>query len=101
MLSWKVYIADINKDEIVEYDIFKHSRFFQDCIKNKSHNKDKQTFTEQLEADLCYWFWSKNEWEIVLDCFPPLTYFKSEKVDVYKQVMMNWEVFSNYVWNNI
>lgn len=46
-----------------------------------------------------YYFWSKCEWEIILSDFPPSKKFQEKKVDVYEQVMLNWDIFINYVWN--
>lgn len=45
-----------------------------------------------------YYFWSKCEWEIILSDFPPSDRFKKKKVDVYEQVMLNWDKFINYLW---
>ena len=93
-----------------------------------------------------YYFWSKCEWEIVLDhwpngeyyelrkvlslqklydamnavgegypdskllatmdrrleirVFPENNRFQCEKIDVYEQVISNWEIFIDYLWNH-
>lgn len=79
-----------------------------------------EVLAEQLKSDLMYYFWSKSEWEIILTSWPPyLTsaqveelknlkeankYRESvdleiaEKIDIYDQIMNNWEPFILYIW---
>lgn len=67
-----------------------------------------------------YYFWSKCEYEVIITSFP--MYINQEeleiinnsdrkykiniepdvgvKVDIYSQIMNNFEVFVDYVWNN-
>ena len=47
-----------------------------------------------------YYFWSKCEWEIILSDWPPSDTFCKEKIDVFDQVMLNWDIFVDYIWNN-
>ena len=53
-----------------------------------------------VRNSLRYYYWSKCEWEIVLSDWPPSETFKKEKVDVYSQVVLNWDIFSEYIWEN-
>ena len=79
-----------------------------------------EVLAEQLKSDLMYYFWSKSECEIILTSWPPdLTsaqveelrnskeatkYCKSvnletaEKIDIYDQIVNNWEPFILYIW---
>lgn len=75
-----------------------------------------------------YYYWSKSEYETVITTWPP--YIESEeldrlnkekhereirnrpfyrdavnlttryKIDIYTQIMMNWDRFIDYIWNN-
>lgn len=98
MLEWKVLVSDFNEKDINEYNVFDHMRFYEDCRKNARkniHNYDE--FCRQLRIDLAYYYWSKFEWEIIISSWP--SYGESEtKVDVFDQVMLNWQVFCDYVW---
>jgi hypothetical protein len=60
----------------------------------------KDAFAESMKSELMYYFWSKYEWEV---CITEL--FDGEKkaetkVDVYMQVMQNYDVFVDYVWGH-
>lgn len=100
MLEWNVYIEDINRKEIEIFNIFKHSRFLDDLIKYKKKYKEKEEFLEKVKSSLMYYYWSKCEWEITLHDWPPHDSFKYEKIDVYQQVMLNWNQFGDYLWEN-
>ena len=99
MLEWKVLVSDFNGKEINEYNVFDHMRFYEDCKKNARkniHNYDE--FCKNLRIDLAYYFWAKCEWEIIVTDWPRGE--KSIKIDVYEQVMLNWDHFCDYVWSH-
>lgn len=99
MLVWNVYWEDWNGKEIGKYNIFAHTSFADGCKKAaKKFKADKDGFSEAVRRELMYYFWSKCEWEIVLGSWP--TGRSEEKVDVYDQVMLNWDHFIDYLWNN-
>lgn len=99
-MKWIVYYHDINRDKIDTYNVFKHGRFREDVIKAIKKYKNKDEFAEQLKSELQFYFWSKAEWEIVISPWVGGKNTKSIKIDVYDQVMNNWEIFVDYVWNN-
>lgn len=99
-LSWYVYRQDLNSGKIAPWDIFEHGRFRQDIIelliaKRLNENMDKVDFAKDVKSDLMYYFWSKAEYEIILknwigkDC--------EIKIDVYDQVMLNFDKFVDYL----
>jgi len=101
MLVWNVFLDDFNTHRIRTLNIFQHASFLDGCRKAaKKYADDKQAFAEQIEKILKYYFWSKTEYEIVLDTWPPSPRFHPEKVDVYDQVMLNWSVFIAWLWSN-
>lgn len=128
MLQWNVLCHNINTKSIEVYNIFKHVSFFDDIKKLFKKNLPKDEFALQLKRDVMYYFWSKAEWEIILTSFPTYIDsseldrlneehiefneqfghypYKSNinldigrKIDVYEQIMMNWQVFVDYVWD--
>ena len=102
MLTWNVYIGDFNGRKIEVYNIFDHGSFYNDCLKNKRKNgKDRDVFFEEMRKDLMYYFWSKCEWEIILQHWPSRPDFRDLKIDVYDQVRLNWDAFTDYVWTHI
>lgn len=124
-LVWNVFIE--RNDKIIIHNIFDHVRFMNDLVQIKKYT-DFEKFEKEVDLSLMYFYWSKCEWEVVVTSFPPYisneeleslskerseaienygrfirTYVNletAEKVDVYKQVRMNWKPFINYLWNN-
>lgn len=96
-MEWNVYRYNINAKKIEPMNIFRHSRFTDDVIKAMRTCETKETFAEEVRHSLAYYFWSKCEYEILISGL-----FDSEKeykVDIYSQVMLNYDRFINYLWN--
>lgn len=108
MVTWNVYVENVNRREIEVYNIFKHHGFLTDCKghliafmqKEAANEADLRQLERQIERTLQYFFWSKCEWEIILSDWPPSDQFRKSKVDVYDQVMLNWPVFFNYLFEH-
>ena len=128
-LEWNVFVSNFNTDKIEVHNVFDHYRFMKDLVKiKKKCNDDFNRFSEEVKRSLMYCYWSKCEWEIIITSFPPYINEKEflrlneerneriekygrfirtdvdlitgKKIDVYDQVMMNWNNFINYLWNN-
>ena len=108
MLEWNVYYESFNDRKIKTFNIFKHAGFLDDCVKyaKKLHLRDdipeeKKECLNLVKRSLMYYFWSKCEWEIILTSWPPSKQdFRDEKIDVYDQVLLNWPIFAEYIWQN-
>ena len=101
------------------------SKMTKDTSRNEAIallESNKEVFIEELKGDLGYYYWAKAEWEAVITTWPPYidtneikrivkedsenahnyrTYVNvdvGEKVDVYKQIQLNWDHFIDYVW---
>ena len=127
-LTWNVFRYDINARKIETYNVFNHGSFYNDVM--KIPRKDKLEFTEKLRREAQYYFWSKCEMEIVVTSWPPyideeeynrLTKERNEhitkrgdtprvlnvcttvgsKIDIYEQLMLNWDMFVEYTWNTL
>ena len=124
VLEWNVFRHDINNKKIVKYNVFDHSSFLASV---KKLRMDKNTFSEQLRREAQYYFWSKSEHEVVIASWPvyismdeyeritkELTAIENRdrgfrvvnvcptvgsKIDIYEQLMLNWDNFVEYVWN--
>lgn len=101
-LSWNVYHYDFNGKVVEPYDIFKHYGFLRDFekLRKKSKALSFEEFSEQLRKILMYHFWSRCEYEIIISSWPPREGIDT-KIDIYQQVMLNKDVFFNYVWQYI
>ena len=127
-LVWNVIEHDINGRKIDVFNIFEHGGFAKSLLKIKKECKTFEEFAEQVRRNLSYYFWSKSEWEIIVTTWPPHIDAKElerlnkereenikkygqfryeyvnvdigEKIDVYDQVMLNWDQFIDYLWRN-
>lgn len=100
-LVWNVYIDDINKNKIKIHNIFSHYRFVDYCVKDLEKCKDdKDLFREKVKSNLMYCYWSKCEWEIAISPLIPCKNNYESKIDVYDQVMLNFDIFFEYIWEN-
>lgn len=127
-LVWNVF-NECN-GEICPLNIFEYNyKFLEDLLTAKRKYKNNfEEFAEQVRKSLQYYYWSKSEYETVITTWPP--YIESEelnrlnkekhereirnrpfyrdavnltiryKIDIYTQVMMNWDRFIDYIWNN-
>ena len=126
-MIWNVYYRDINTRQIKIWNIFNHSSFREEVINLKKKKLPKWEFAKRLERKVLYYFGSKYEYEVVVTSFPPYIDKKEldrlntayeeyntkygryplridaypeigEKIDIYEQVLLNWDAFVNYVW---
>lgn len=97
-MEWRVYFHDFNGQKIVPWNIFKNWRFKESVEKLVNNKKlDREEFREKLRIELMYNFWSKTEYEVIIK--PWVGDGDEIKVDIYDQVMLNFDKFVNYVWS--
>jgi hypothetical protein len=128
-LEWNVFYHNVNKNKIETFNIFNHWKFAEDVQKYLKKFKDKDEFAEELRRDLFYYFGSKCEYEVIITSFPTyitmneLDRLNHErwthkdrygtdyvrisanldteiKIDIYTQVMNNFNIFLEYVWDS-
>lgn len=92
-LEWNVFIF---RDKFTIYNVFDHSSFKDHVATGAKKCKTKKEFAPLLMNNLRYYFWARAEWEVVLT---PWIGSGEKKIDVYEQVMANWDLFLNYTWN--
>ena len=106
MLEYNVWTYNINKRKMEQYNIFNHGSFIRK-IKNIFLENDNlffsiEDFSLQLKRETMYYFWAKAEWEIVIQpwCGCRDVEKTAQKIDVFDQLMMNWNIFVKYIWDN-
>jgi hypothetical protein len=102
-MLWNVYAESINAQKIIVYNLFDHGGFWSCCCKAlKKYGDSKEDFLNEIKDSLIYCFWSRSEWEVIISEWPPRDHGKPVeiKIDVSDQVINNWHIFSEYVWNN-
>lgn len=128
-MKWNVFYNRIGSNKITTFNIFDHSKFAEDTEKNLKNIKDKNEFAKALQKDLFYYFWCKSEYKVIISSSPTYIkieeldrlnkereYYRKEynrdpkmistnleteiKVDIYTQVMNDFGIFLDYVWNS-
>ena len=97
-LKWIVILPNQTYN-ITTYNIFNNLSFTGGLMDLKARFKKDNSIVlkEQIQRLLKYSFWSKAEYEIIIKSL-----FEKEehKIDVYEQVMLNYDVFYDYLMNN-
>ncbi len=128
-LEYYVYCHDVNCRSIKKFNIFNHGGFLEDVKKDLKRYETKEDFAERLRGHLFYYYGSKCEWEVVITSWVPHITMSEldrinaerektlreynrepyslyvnpdvgEKIDVYGQVRLNWDIFVDYVWSH-
>ena len=96
-IEWYVYYYDSNAQKIIRWNVFKHGTFKKEVDKLLREKLTKEEFANKLKTEVAYYFMSKCEYEIIL-C--PWTGRADDiKIDVYDQIMMNFDKFVDYCWS--
>lgn len=101
-LTWNVYCFDVNAKKFKVRNVFNLStRFNKDFenLKTKALSMTKQEFSDELMLIARYTYWARCEYELLLCDFPSES--EKTKIDIFHQLVTNWERFVDYVWENI
>lgn len=103
-MKFMVYYHDFNRDKIDTFDIFNHNGFREDIKKALKKYKDKDLFSEILKREFRYYFWSKCEWELIVEITKDNRIFLSPwcgsrdpekvKIDVTDNTDFDWKGFA-------
>lgn len=101
-VEWNVYCYNYNSRKVETHNVFNHWRFIEYSAKAiKKYKDDKKSLEEQIRRELMYYYWSKYEWEVIVAPFTSNPKEEEEKkLDVYEQVMLNWNIFFEYFWEH-
>ena len=103
-LSWFVTYYDCNADKIEYRDILKYREDFIKKLKKKCATKEE--FAEKMRGEMMYHFWSRAEWEVIIEIgdngrvwlSPWVGCREPEKVrtDVTDRTDFDWRGFAEY-----
>ena len=99
-MDWNVFYHDVNAQVIKALNIFEHGSF-RESVERLKGITDKEAFARELMSYLRYFFWCKSEYEVVISPWCGGRDTKDIKVDIFTQVVNNWEIFLDYIWNSI
>ena len=98
--EYNVIVEDYNNIEFVSYDVMPYLMRCYDEARKKDKPKTFYEFKDFVRSKCMYQFWSRCEYEIVLNSlFSGRT--KEEKIDVYYQINMNINVVTKLFMENI
>ena len=67
-LVWNTYVEEFNAKRMEVHNVFEHYGVMDDLRKAaKKYKDDKDSFAEQLRRTLMYHYWSKCEWELIIE----------------------------------
>lgn len=103
-LEWNVFYYDINRNKITTYNIFRYGRFNKYVEKAFETSKTKEEFAKILRRELMYYFWSKAEWELVIELDEDNHIFlipwcgcrnpEEVKIDITNDTSFDWSGFA-------
>ena len=99
--EWNVYIDNVNSKQIQIFNVFHSMNFLKGCkneFKRYQKHKDIELLEKEIKSWAMYAFWSKCEYEIVLS--PWVSKSAPRKIDVYDQLMLNWDSFFKYTFEH-
>lgn len=100
-LSWLVTYHDVNADKIKYYDILKYRQDFIKQLKKKCATKEE--FADKLRSEFLWAYWSKCEWELIIELdengrvwiSPWVGSRENVKIDVTDREDFDWKGFAN------
>ena len=104
-MKWNVYYYNINLNKIDIFNIFDHSSFNKYVQKHLKECSTKEEFAERLKSELLYFFWSKAEWELIIETVDNRIYLlpwcgckepNKVQIDVTDDVNFDWKNFAKY-----
>lgn len=123
MLSWKV-IYERNR-KIEWKDIFEGGYWEKIAKELKEKLDNREEWEKHFKTKLMSMYWCRSEYEVVITSWPPFVSRNNldimnieaheqsnrvginahldvaKKINVFDQLNANWEVFIDYVWDNI
>lgn len=97
--KWNVWIWDFNHDELEQYDVVPMLLRELKSLRKEDFPMDKKSMDGELRGWARYHFWAKCEYEMIVHGWPEQK--NDKKVDVYDQLMLNWDTFSEAFWKNV
>ena len=98
-LVWNVFHYNPNFKKIEFFNIFDHWKFREEIEKALKKSRTREELEKAVKSELMYAFWSKYEWEVLITTFPA-NENETIKVDVYWQVINNFDRFIDYLAKN-
>lgn len=96
MSEYNVYYHEINGDKIKTFNVLRENGYVMDCIRGYKKNMSRKEFNKELNADCMSMYWCRCEYEVIISAWAGGD--AEKKIDVYQQLKMNWDIFSEICW---
>lgn len=100
-LCWNIIDADLTVRNIFDYN-WVFNKYLYKVKKQygalRGKHCDYKLFADGVRRELQCYFWARSQYEIILSGW--IKKVDEYKLDVYTQVMLNWDRFIEYLWNN-
>lgn len=105
-LKWNVYRYNFNARKIETYNVLSGKFFLEEVkkIMKKHRDKDRSEFSESLRRETMYHFWSRCEWELIIEITEDNRIFlipwagcsepDEVKIDVTDDTSFDWKGFA-------
>ena len=103
-MRWEVVYFDINDQIIQKYNVLKYME--DDIKKMKKKTSTKEEFAEKLRREFQYHFWSRAEWELIIETTNDNRVFlkpwvgcrepEKVRIDVTDDDTFDWRGFAEY-----
>lgn len=101
-LVWNVIDYDFNAQKVRPINLFEYNWVFlkDGLLYAKTHYSNNFIkFADHVRSWLQHEYWSRSEYEVIVSGWIGND-DNPYKLDIYTQVMLNWDRFIDYVWNN-
>lgn len=103
-MVWNVYYEDFNGRKVAKYNILNHGSFVMNIKEKAKQCRTKEELSRALRSEAMYWFWSKSEWETIIEItkdnrillHPWIRYDdpKCDVLDVTDDASFDWKGFA-------
>ena len=103
-MEWNVYYYNINKNKIEFYNILGSSYFLDELKKMLKKYRDKLNFAKALRSEMMRRFWSRSEYELVIEITEDNRIFlipwcgcsepEKAQIDVTDDITFDWRGFA-------
>lgn len=97
--SWNVLVWDVNHDCLKYHDVVPGFKDYIMSVAKSKRPKTRDELSSVLDSEAAYHYWSRCEWEILVQGWPKSD--AEKKIDVYQQLKMNWDAFIDGFWEKV
>lgn len=102
-LKWNVFLYNYNLKKVIVYNVLQSNSLIDEIHKayNKKEIIDYESLRDKIHGYILYHFWCKSEYEIAIGGLFTKNELELVKIDIYTQLMINFDRFIEYIINSI